>query len=50
MAVRPKLLFFKTQLFKKRATTLDAWDEVDKLKELLHSDPAIGKVIHRVTG
>lgn len=41
----PGRQFFKTQLFARQATDLDAWEGVDDLKRRLAHDPALGDVI-----
>lgn len=38
-------LFFKSVLFGKQATELDAWDNVDELKKLLDQNPEHGDLI-----
>lgn len=37
--------FFKTRVFKQRATELDAWEDVDRLKKTIEADPTLGDVI-----
>ena len=37
--------FYKSDLFKRNATALDAWENVDVLKELLDANPEMGKLI-----
>jgi hypothetical protein len=37
--------FYKTHIFKKRADELDAWEDVDDLKEILDANPDAGDVI-----
>ncbi len=45
MAIRLRHLFFKSELFKKNASDLRAWDEVDKLKRALDDFPLAGPAI-----
>jgi hypothetical protein len=37
--------FYKTQRFKKQADLLDAWNDIDNLKQLLDKNPILGDVI-----
>jgi hypothetical protein len=42
--------FFKSPSFARQATALDAWEEVDALKQRLVADPTIGDVIKGTMG
>ena len=42
--------FFKSPLFSKQATALDAWEAVDELKRLLSVNPLAGAVITGTNG
>lgn len=40
-----RLQFYATELFSKRVTKLDAWNDVEKLKSLLDQNPEAGDLI-----
>jgi len=44
------LRFFKTQIFKRRANELDAWEDVDELKTALSANPLAGDVLRNGGG